>query len=239
MINYIVVEDNPLHRKRIEEIINKYMLENDSDYKIRSFEKRTTELDNYIKSENDNNIYVLDFELPNSNAIDISKYIRTVDWKSPIIVFTAHGGMALETFKQRLQILDFVNKQYEDEKNLFELFDICFEQLNLRKSLKYKYKGTDYNIEFDKIYYIYRETFERKTYIVTKNKKYMTNFGIKDLLKKLDNNFVVSHRACIINMNKVRALCWNEGKIVFIDDQEIYFLSKKNKKEILKHEHSI
>lgn len=236
MINYIVVEDNPLHRKRIEKIINKYMADKDNDYKIKTYEKRTNELDNYIKSDNDNNIYILDFELPNSNAIDISKCIRTVDWKSPIIVFTAHGGMALETFKQRLQILDFISKQYEDEKNLFELFDICFNQLNLRKSLKYKYKGSDYNIELDKIYYIYRETFERKTYIVTKSNKYMTNFAIKSLLNKLDKNFVMSHRACIINLKKVKALCWNEGKIIFNDGKEIYFLSKKNKKEILSHE---
>ncbi len=236
MINFILVEDNIIHKRRAEEIINKYMLSYEFDYKIKAFDKMNLELKEVINDNKENNIYILDFELQNTTAIEIAKLIRNIDWTSPIIIFTAHGGMALETFKQKLGILDFISKQYQDEKNLFEAFDICIKQLKLKRSLKYTYKNVYYNIDYDNIYYIYRENCDRKTYIITEDKKYETNIGIKEIKEKLDKNFVLTHRSCIVNMKKVKIISWKDRKIVFDNDKETGFLSKKNKKELMCYE---
>ena len=128
MINFVIVEDNKLHRKRLKNIILNYMMKNKMEFDIIEFENDCPELESLMISSDNNNIYIFDFELPNATAIDLSRKLRETDWISPIIVFTVNGGMAYDTFKQRLQILDFVNKQYEAEKNLFELFDICLNQ---------------------------------------------------------------------------------------------------------------
>lgn len=233
MINFIIVEDQSHHRKNIFNLIMKYMMKNKLEFDITEFERETNELHNLIKRVEDNHIYILDFQLPNTNAIEISRVIREYDWRSPIIVFTAHGGMAFETFKQRLQILDFVCKQYEAEKNLFELFDICLKQLNVSSSLRFKSNGIDYNIPFEKIYYIYRDTAERKAVIVTGNAEYKVNITMSNLLKKLDKRFRVSHKACILNLNRVEALIWKEGKVIFDNGFETYLLSRTHKKELV------
>ena len=116
MINFVVVEDNKMHRKRLKNIILNYMMKNKMEFDIIEFEKSCSELESLMISSDNNNIYIFDFELPNTTAIDLSRKLRQTDWISPIIIFTVNGGMAYDTFKQRLQILDFVNKQYEAEK---------------------------------------------------------------------------------------------------------------------------
>lgn len=232
MINFIIVEDQKLQRAHISNLIMKYMMKNKLEFDIIEFDSETRKLRELIKTVEHNHIYILDFELPNSNAIEISRLIRENDWRSPIIIFTAHGGMAFETFKQRLQILDFISKQFEAEKNLFELFDICLKQLNLSDSFKFKAKGIDYNIPFEKIYYIYRDTCERKAIIVTNNSEYKINMSMGSILKNLDKRFQISHKACIVNIEKVEALNWKEGKIIFNNGFEAYLLSKTHKKEL-------
>lgn len=232
MINFVVVEDNANHRKRTKDIIVNYMMKNKIEFDILFFETDTPTLDELMEHHDTNYIYILDFELPNTTAIDIARKIRKFDWISPIIIFTVNGGMAMETFKQRLQVLDFVSKQFEAEKNLHELFDICLEQLKLKQSFKYKIGKIDYSIDLDKILYIYKDTVERKSVIVTDIQEYKVPLNlikIKDLLPKY---FVFTHKACIVNSNRAQAYVWNENKVVFDNGKEAPFLSKTHKKEL-------
>lgn len=234
MINFILVEDNDVHRKSTEKIILKYMMKNKYEFEIFSYDKENKKLDDYIKNNDDNSIYILDFELPNTNALDLARLVRTYDWRSPIIILTAHGGMAFESFKQRLQILDFISKQYHAEKSLIESFDICMKQFNITKSLKLNYNYTDYNIPFDKILYIYRDTVERKIIVVTENSEYKIRINMKDIKKLLPNYFKYSHKACIVNMNKVEAFDWKNYIIYFSNGTSSYLLSRTHKKELMK-----
>ncbi len=233
MINFIIVEDNSIHRKNTEKIILKYMMQNKFEFEIFSFDKETPELLKLIKDNEDNNIYILDFELPNTNAIELSREIRKNDWRSPIIILTAYGGLAFESFKQRLQILDFIPKQYKAEKSLIESFNICIKQLKISKSLKLNYNYTDYNIPYDKILYIYRDTVERKISIVTKNSEYKIRINMKDIKKLLPEYFKYSHKACIINTTQVEAYDWKNYEIYFSSAQKTNLLSRTHKKELM------
>lgn len=232
MIKFIVVEDNKIHQKNIEDTIVSFMMKNNYEFSIKLFDKETSELHKLIKTNEDNHIYILDFELPNSNAIDIARKIREEDWISPIIVFTAHGGMAFETFKQRLQILDFINKQLDPYKNLNEVFEICLKQLKVIKSFKFKTSGVDYSIPFNKILYFERDTYSRKIILVTDNNKYEMYKSMKEVKSKLTDDFVVTHRACIVNMKRIVKVSWKERKVYFDNGASIDLLSKTHKKEV-------
>lgn len=232
MINFVLVEDNNLHRKNTEKIILKYMMKNKYNFNIFSYDKETEELINHIKNNDENNIYILDFELPNTNALDLARIIRKSDWRSPIIILTAHGGMAFESFKQRLQILDFISKQYKAEENLIESFNICMKQFNLSKSLKLNYNYTDYNIPFNKILYICRDTVERKLLIVTENSEYKIRLNMKDIINMLPKTFKYSHKACIVNIDKVEAFDWKNYEIYFSNGTKTNLLSRTHKKEL-------
>jgi len=218
VINFIVVEDNQNHRKRTKDIIVNYMMKNKIEFDILFFETDTPTLDELIEHHDTNYVYILDFELPNTTAIDISRKIRKFDWISPIIVFTVNGGMAMETFKQRLQ--------------LHELFDICLEQLKLKQSFRYKIGKVDYSIDLDKILYIYKDTVERKSVIVTDIKEYKVPLNLIKIKELLPEYFVFTHKACIVNSNRAQAYVWNENKVIFDNGKEAPFLSKTHKKEL-------
>lgn len=232
MINFVVLEDNPHHRKKTKDIIFNYMMKNKYEFDILFFERETETFIELVENHDSNYIYILDFELPNTTAIDVARRIRKKDWTSPIIVFTVNGGMAFDTFKQRLQILDFVNKQYEAEKNLHELFDICLKQLDVRDSFKYKIGKVDYSIDFDKILYIYKDTVERKSVIVTDKNEYKISLNLIKVKELLNSDFIFTHKACIVNSKRVDAFVWNEGKVIFDNGKEAPFLSKTHKKEL-------
>ena len=231
LINFIILEDNPKHRNNVEKIIINYMMKNTTEFEIFSFEKETEEFKKIVNSQN-SKIYILDFELSNTNALEVSRTIRKNDWRSPIIILTAHGGMALESFKQRLQILDFISKQYEAEKNLIEALSVCMKQFVTYESLKFNYKHVDYNILYENIIYIYRETQERKIVIVTKYDRYFSRMNLKEVKKNLPNYFKYSDKACIINTRHVEIYDWKRSIIKFDNGSEINFLSKTHKKEL-------
>lgn len=227
MINFIVVEDNPLHLEKTKKIIMSYMMKNDYPFDIKTFSKFSKELINTIKvGEHNTFIYILDFELPNTNAIDISRTIRNYDWKSPIIVFSVNGGMALETFKQRLQILDFVNKQYEAEKNLHELFS------KLRSHFKLTIKKKTYIVDLENILYLYRDNYKRKTVLVTDFGEHMINDTLENIKSKLNNKFIYSHKSYIINTKRVSVLDWKNNDVIFDNGVRANILSKSRRKEL-------
>lgn len=237
MVNFVVVDDNNIHRKKVYNIIFSYMMGNNIEFNIHEFDDYSKELLNYLSKSNKDSVYILDFELPNGTGIDIARKIRDVynDWVSPIIILTAHTALYYEVYKQRLQILDFIGKCDNIKDNLIENIDICLRVLNQTVSYSFSYKNVEYNISYSDINYIQRE--ERRTKIVTKNSTYYRNISISDIKKELPNYFIISSKGTIINTKNILKIDWNECKVYFKDNSSGYLVSKSHKKEFSNYEH--
>ena len=236
MVNFVIVEDNAFHRKRISKSIFTKMMENKIDFKIHEFNDYNDKLFNYIKNDEKDTIYILDLELPNGDGIEIARQIRNIynNWISPIIIITAHTSLYYEIYKQRLQVLDFIGKCDNIEKNLNENVDICLKMLNKEKVYRYTYKGIDYTINLTQIDYIQR--YGRQTKIVTKNKTYYQNISIVDIKKSLPDYFINSSKGILLNMKNVEKIDWNKLKVYFKDNTSDYLVSKTHKKELNNYE---
>lgn len=233
MINFVIVEDNPTHMRKTKKIVIDYMMKNSIVFDILEFNKIDESFEEVVKNSDKNNIYILDFELEDTNAIEVSRLIRKTDWKSPIIIFSVNGGMAYETFKQRLQILDFVNKQYEAEKNLHELFDICLDQLKYKNNFSVVVGKKTYTIDLDKILYFYKDSIERKSIIVTDNNEYKIPLNLYEVKKLLNDDFKYTHRSYIVNTKRVCVYDWKTNEVIFDNGVRVHALSKTHKKEII------
>ena len=236
MINFVIVEDNSFHRKKIHKILFSSMLENKIDYKIFEFDDYTTKLKNFISKDEKDSIYILDLELPSGDGIEIARMIRNEynNWISPIIIITAHTSLYYEVYKQRLQVLDFIGKCENIEKNLKENIDICLKMLNKEKVYRYTYKNIEYTINLLQIDYFQREG--RKTKIVTKNKVYYQNISISNIKKMLPEYFITSSKGILINMKNIKEIDWTNLIVYFKDGIKDYLVSNSHKKEILKHD---
>lgn len=238
MINFVVVDDNKQHRKKICDVIMSNMMSNQINFKINEYSDFDKKLVQYIDNRDNLSIYILDLELPNGDGIDIARSIRNKanDWNSPIIIITAHESLYYEVYKQRLQILDFIPKMISIEKPLSEDIDICLRMLNKDKVYRYTYKNIAYNINLNSINYIQRDS--RRTKIVTSSKTYYQNITINEIKNLLPEYFIISAKGTILNMKNVKETDWNNMLVYFNDGSKDYLITKSHKKEIEKYENN-
>ena len=86
MVNYVVVDDNTNHRKKICDIIMSNMMSNQINFKINEFCDYSQSLLNHIENKNNLNIYVLDLELPSGDGIDVARTIRNKEGNRPLLL---------------------------------------------------------------------------------------------------------------------------------------------------------
>ena len=238
MINFVVVDDNNMQRKKLSKIIMSKMMNNKIDFNILEFNDHNKEVIDYIDEDNTDTIYILDLELPSGDGIDIARYIRYErnNWISPIIIITAHTSLYYEVYKQRLQVLDFIGKCECIEKNLSENIDICLKMLNKEKVYKYIYKSIEYTINFNNIDYVQRDG--RQTKIVTKDKEYYQNISINEIKKLFPNYFKLSSKGILINCKNIDNINWNTLVVTFKDGINDYLVSKNHKKELIGYDNN-
>ena len=237
MINFIVVDDNNIHRKKVCKTITTHMMNNRLEFSIKEFCDYNKDLLNYIKSNRTDAAYFIDLELPNGDGIDIARKIRYDfdDWVSPIIIVTAHTSLYYEVYKQRLQLLDFVSKCDDAEKNIKENLDICLKMLNKDRAYRYIYNYVEYTIPFSKIDYIIKDG--RRSKIVTSDNIYYQNISISNIKKMFPKYFLNSAKGTIINMKNVNKIDWNTLRVYFKDKNNDYLVTLSHKKELDAYEY--
>lgn len=232
MINFVIVDDNKSQRKIISKAIVSHMMNNKMEFNIIEYEDYNDKLKDYIRQDIKDTIYILDYELPNGDGLDIAREIRNnyENWISPIIIISVHTSLYYDIYKQRLQILDFIGKNENIEKKLSENIDICIKMLDKGKTYKYTYKGIDYTINLNYINYIQRDG--RQIKIATTNGDYFQNISINEIKKCLPSNFILSSKGILINIKNVERIDWNNLKVFFKDKNEGFLVSKSHRKEI-------
>ena len=231
MLEFIICDDDKNFLIKVENLVNKVMLKKDIDYKIFKFidfDKKF--MDKMNKKENPR-IYILDIELPSCSGISIGRQIRKNDLESQIIFLTGHEELGGILLRKDVNFFAFINKFEDFEIRLKRNIELSLATLNKRNFLEIKDKKAYYRLSLDSILYITRDSVERKTIIYTDNNKHTINKPLKEIEIDLDDRFVKTHRACVINKNRLVELNYKEKQIVFDNGTKIDYLSKKYKAE--------
>ncbi len=230
MINFIMCDDNRYVRDLNEKIISKIAMPYDFNYTVHSFEKYNSSLKKIINKTSDIKIYILDLELPGKSGLDIAREIRKVDWDSIIIILTSHDELELKLLKEKLLILDFISKFDNYENRLIETINLVINKLDSKKVINFKSKRELHHILLDNIYYVYKDNYSDKSIIVTNDNEYPVNESLTNLIKRLDNRFYQTHRACYINLDKIDSVDFKNSIIYFDNNTSTDYLSRNNKK---------
>lgn len=231
MYRFIVCDDEVMFSKRIVKIIDSIFMNNNLEYSTTTFSGYNSELDKIIKDRVENKIYILDIEMKNSiSGIDIARKIREYDWNSFIIMVTSHGEMGYEVLKAQVMVLDFISKFDNYKLQLEELIQKIIEQSNNTNFIYYNNKGTSYRIDISSIIYVVKEPLDRKCKIVTTNETYYIHCNLSDIVEKLDSNFYLTHRSCVVNVNYIEHVDWSNGVIIFSNGYKIDLLARERKK---------
>lgn len=222
MLNVIICEDNKAFRLRTYDIINQYLINTNINYKIKTYESYTDSLKKFINNNNDGySLYIIDIELDNNDSgIDIANDIRRTDFDSIIILETG-TDLISQAQKLRLNILDYVHKSINYDKNILELLEKSLEIFNLRKNVKFRLEKQDYNLKYDDILMIETDSIERKCIITTKNKEYQVKKPLIYFEQQVNSKFYKINRACLINTINVEKYDYNKNIIKFTNGKKI------------------
>lgn len=230
MFEFIVCDDQVMFSKGIVKLIDSIFMKNSFDYTIKSFSNYDDNFEEIIKRKG-SKIYILDIELNNGiSGIDIARKIREYDWNSTIIMLTSHSEMGYDVLKAQIMVLDFISK-FEDYKlRLTQLIEKIIEKENIKGVIHYTNKGYSYRIDISNILYIVKEPLGRKCKVVTINGEYDITCTLSEIMTRLDENFYLTHRSCIVNAAHIEHVDWTNGIIIFDKGQEINLLSRERKK---------
>lgn len=234
MLNIIICDDNKRDLDKIVKIVEKFMNNNNLSYK------------NYIFKDYDNNflkiavskipfkIFILDIEVPSRSGIDIARMIRKKDIRSPIIFLTGHNELGMELLMEDIPFTAFISKFIKCEIRLKKCLSSTIKIMLNRRVLKINDGTTKYyTIRLDDILYITKDSVDRKTVIVTDHNEFMVGKSLKNIKEMLPEDFVQTHRACIVNINRIDKIDFKEKEILFDNNVKIDLVSNKYKKETL------
>ena len=203
----------------------------DIEYKICKYLSYCDEMQKDIDDKINKKIYILDIELPNISGIQIADKIRTDDWDSIIIFVTSHPECKNDIFYARLMAYDYISKYSTYDKRLQQSIEKAAKIVGKKRVFSYKYNRTIYRLELDNILYIERINGTKKCIIYTETgHEYEISGNMQDILDKLDESFVLSHKSCIININKVKFVDYNSNTITLTNGEVIDKLSHRKRK---------
>ena len=232
MLEFIICDDDKIITEKVEKTIDDIMMKNKIIYKTISFYDYNDEFIKLINNKECIRIYILDIETPSRSGIDIARVIREKDMESIIIFMTGHDELGPAVLKKELWFLSFINKFENSDERLKKSILKALQILNIQTKLHFEERGVIYNISLNDILYITRDSIERKSIIKTEKNEYKTYKTLLELSSMLDERFVQTPRACIVNKERVAIINSMKKKILFDCGLTIDLLSDKYKKEL-------
>ena len=234
MINIIICDDNEKDRKNINEAVKDFMNKNKKEFKTHLFEDYNKKFYDFYETKLQSKIYLLDIETPSKSGIDVAREIRRKDVDSVIIFLTAHEELGNIVLKNDLLFLSFINK-FDDFKNrLDKSLEKALDLLRKKNTIRFEDRNVLYTININDILYITKESFERKTVIITDYGEFKINKPMHEIISMLDDRFIQTHRACYINSDRKIKIDKSNKTITFDTGKTIDLLSDKYRKELVK-----
>lgn len=233
MLRFIICEDNKEFLSRLGNIVNKVMMPYNFEYKISRFTEYNKELRAVINKKYEQKVYILDIEMGEISGLEIASEIREKDSKSIIIFVTQHNECKNDIFYSRLVAIDFIPKDRFWASRFESTIEHVMKALNKERVLSYEFNYNSYRIPYDDILYIEKIPEDQKCVINTESgEQYLIFSSITRLAKKLGPSFFQSHKSCIINVEKIKRIDYNDNMITFINNESVYLLSNRKKKKL-------
>ena len=232
MLNFVACDDNLDFLESVCLAIDEFMADYTSlQYHIDKFDDYDLPFKRHVVENQNREIYILDYDMPTENGIDMANFIRNLDKKSVIIILTAHHEVAADIYKARLNVLTFISK----DKQYAKLLKLAFAEVldyfkDAEDVLSFTDSGNSFSIPLKSILYIGKNG--RKTVVKTDRGEFESYMSLEKMKELLPKSFKQTHRACIVNMKRVCRINYGKRIIHFDNGLQIDYLSDKYKEEL-------
>ncbi len=233
MINFIICDDVKQYREMVEHIVVSYMMKNKLEYKTHVFKDYDSDFLKIVESKLSFKVYILDIETPTRSGIDIARLIRNKDVDSVLIFLTGHQELGHVVMKNDFLFLSYINKFDDCKKRLTKSLDKALQMFKIKSVIRFKDNGVVYTIPQDDILYITRDSVERKCIIVTDYSEFHVGKNLAELEEEVNDNFVKTHRACLMNTKRILSFSKSQKEVVFDNGMTSDLISTRFDKELI------
>ena len=200
-MNCIVIDDDKLSRKVIEEFIKKADFLNHVD----SFDNAVDAI-SLMKTGKEINLIFLDIEMPEMTGIE---FIRTLKNTPQIIIISSKDQYALQAFEY--DVTDYLLKPVNYSR-FFRAVDKAYNNFSkgtiaqeTRNEIFIKKNSSLIKLKYEDILWV--EALENYVIVNTYDDKYTIHFTMKSIEKKLPaNKFLRVHRSYIVNTSCINLI---------------------------------
>lgn len=227
MINFIICDDKKEFIEEIKNIIDTVMMKNNEAYEKHVYSEYNKDFISIIKENLSWKIYILDIEVKDKSGIDIARKIRENDIESMIIFITAYYEKYIQDIlKSKFMFLDFINKQNDYKEELSSTIKYALQNIKKKNIIRFKSGGIIYTLCTKDILYIFRDK-DRKCTIKTTSNEFTVLKTLVQLYELLDETFVYAHRACIVNLDRIKIYNKKDHIIIFDNDETTDLVSNR------------
>lgn len=228
-MNCIVIDDDKLSRRIIEEFIKR-----SEGLEIKQSFSDAVEAINYLKRDDDIHLIFLDIEMPEMSGID---FLNTLKNPPQIIIVSSKGKYALDAFEY--DVTDYLLKPVSYSR-FFKAIDKAinrFEKnkINLigKEEIFIKKNSMLVRLKYDDILWV--EALENYVIFNTYKEKFTIHFTMKAIEQKLPSNkFTRVHRSFIVNTSTIEVIEDNSVIIKTEDGSKNIPIGKSFKDKLMK-----
>ena len=231
----IVVDDDHLSRKVVEEFIKK----TESLSLVNSYSSAVDAINDLEKSKEDIDLIFLDVEMPEMSGMDFLAAMK----KPPfIIIISAKESYALKAFEY--DVTDYILKPISYTR-FYKSVSKVLERAQYRAvkqpdsvsldadEIFIKKKSAFIRLKYDDILYV--EALENYVIVTTFDEKYTIHLTMKAIFDKLpESKFKRIHRSYIININRIKKIEDNQVVVDLEDGPRLLSIGKSYKEKLMK-----
>lgn len=218
MMSIYLCDDEPIWLERLNKAVTDYQIKSDWELMIVCQATSPEMLLQYLTKHTPmNGIYFLDIDFKSSmDGMDLAKEIRAIDSQASIIFVTTHDEMVMETFRLKLEVLDYIIK---DGSPLAEQIHQCLHHLetkymsltgntpeNISGPVTVHAAGSFYTFFPQEIYYVETVKNTHKICLHLHSAIYHVPDSLSSLQARLGTDFIQCHKAYLVNIRHIKAL---------------------------------
>ncbi|HIT61638.1 MAG TPA: response regulator transcription factor [Candidatus Fimousia stercorigallinarum] len=238
MIPVYICDDESLIRINLEKIITEQIIILDGDMgPVRALDDPNDLLEAQ-KKDSVPAIYFLDIDFPGKmSGLELAQKLRQYDPRGFIVFITAHSNLAFETFRLRLEALDYIVKG--DRNAMTKRVQKCLESIVERMQAQRPGQGnyctvkildTVRHIPIDHILYLEAVGYRHTLRLHLDDELLEFNSSLNHFAKQLGETFWRCHRSFLVNRSRIQSVHLKE-QTVEMDNGDICLLSRKAKQE--------
>lgn len=198
-MNIAICDDEPVHLRHIETLVQKWSERNGENVCIRLYSSAQSLLFHYTPGFFD--VFLLDIQMDGENGISLAKRLRSCKDTAAIVFITAISDYVFDGYD--VGAVQYLLKPV-DEKKLFDCLQTAKEKPPAPDRLLFDAEAESVLLSEDEI--LYFEACMHKTKIVLSERSYFTNESFSAVAQRLPDCFFQCHRSYIVNLKRLSAI---------------------------------